>query len=72
MRFAYLSDYERLCLSVSIEEIARVYPKLPVCQIERDVFHMKSMDKVWQKAIRRRLPWKLRVLIYRLKAGMRF
>lgn len=65
MRFEYLTNYEKLCLTASVEEIHRVYPRLSKKQIESDMNLMKAADAEWERAKFRRFLRNLSWAIYR-------
>lgn len=65
MSFEYLTDYERMCLTASVDEIQRAYPLVPRPQIEQDIKLMKAMDTAWERAKFRRFLRKVRGFIYR-------
>ena len=64
-KYLYLTDYERMCLRSSVEEIHRAYPNLSQTQIEQDIKLMKAMDTAWEKARFRRFARRIKSLIYR-------
>ena len=64
MSFEYLTHYDRLCLTTSVEEIRAAYPHISPVQIEQEVKLMKAMETEWEKAKFRRFLRKIRAFIY--------
>lgn len=64
MSLEYFTNYEKLCLSCSIQEIQVIYPLVPRGQIEEDIKQMRKINTEWEKAKFERFLHKIKNLIY--------
>lgn len=66
-RYFYLTDYERMCLTKTEEEILDLYPNLSLPEIREDTRRMKTQDTEWERAKFRRFLKSVKHLVYRFK-----
>lgn len=61
----FLTEYEKLCLTVSAEVIQKSYPLVSLNQIRDDIEAIKPLGTPWQKAKFRNFLRKINGVIYR-------
>ncbi len=60
----YLSEYDRLCLRATVEEIQAIHPNLSREQIIKDIEEIKAQDTEWGRASVRRHLKKIKAFIW--------
>ena len=61
----FLTEYEKLCLTVSVEVIQKNYPLVSLNQIRDDIEAIRPLDTPWEQAKFRNYLGKIRGVIYR-------
>ena len=64
MDTAYLTNYERMLLTGTVEEIQQAFPNVLRQQIENDMAEIKAQDTEWERAKLRRFLRKIKHLIW--------
>lgn len=61
----FLTEYEKLCLTVSAEVIQKNYPLVSFNQIRDDIEAIRPLDTPWEQAMFRNFLRKIKGVIYR-------